>query len=301
MKTYKCGYIGVVGKTNAGKSSLINALIGQKVSIVTPKTQTTRNNVLGILTGEDYQYIFVDTPGIHKTKSHLDKYMMKSIRSAIDGVDLLLYVVDGAKEIPSEEVDYIRGLVDKIENVIVVLSKSDKATKEVMFTNLSKLSEIKEIKEIVPMSSVTKKNLDTLMECIAKYMPKSEKKNFIYDEDLYTDKSIRFLVSEIIREKALLRLDQEVPHGIAIDIKVFEEKEHITKIMVDLICERPQHKNIIIGKQGQTLKWIGENARKDIEKLLDTKVMLDIWVRDKKDWRNNTNFLNEIGYSTEEI
>ena len=301
MKTYKCGYIGVVGKTNAGKSSLINALIGQKVSIVTPKTQTTRNNVLGILTGEDYQYIFVDTPGIHKTKSHLDKYMMKSIRSAIDGVDLLLYVVDGAKEIPSEEVDYIRGLVDKIENVIVVLSKSDKATKEVMFPNLSKLSEIKEIKEIVPMSSVTKKNLDTLMECIAKYMPKSETKNFIYDEDLYTDKSIRFLVSEIIREKALLRLDQEVPHGIAIDIKVFEEKEHITKIMVDLICERPQHKNIIIGKQGQTLKWIGENARKDIEKLLDTKVMLDIWVRDKKDWRNNTNFLNEIGYSTEEI
>lgn len=301
MKMYKCGYIGVVGKTNAGKSSLINALIGQKVSIVTPKTQTTRNNVLGILTGEDYQYIFVDTPGIHKTKSHLDKYMMKSIRSAIDGVDLILYVVDGAKDIPSDEIDYIGNLVDKVDNLIVVLSKSDKTTKEIMFPNLSKLSEIKAVKEIVPMSSVTKKNLDTLMECIAKYMPTSETKNFIYDEDLYTDKSIRFLVAEIIREKALLRLDQEVPHGIAIDIKVFEEKEHITKIMVDLICERPQHKTIIIGKQGQTLKWIGENARKDIENLLDTKVMLDIWVRDKKDWRNNTNFLNEIGYSTEEI
>lgn len=300
-ETYKSGYISVVGKTNAGKSSLVNVLVGQKVSIVTPKSQTTRNNILGIMNGENYQYIFIDTPGIHNTKSHLDKYMMKSVRSAMDGVDLLLYVIDGTKNFYEEEIEYISGLTEKTENVIVVVTKIDKTKPDQLYPNLAKLNSVKGVKDIVCVSSVTKKNIDELLKVIDKYMPESDSKEFIYEDDMFTDKSVRFLVAEIIREKVLLRLNEEIPHGVAVEIKKFEEKDNITDILVDLICERQAHKTIIIGKQGQTLKWIGEQARKDIEDLLDKKVMLRIWVRDRKNWRNDTNFLNEIGYSSEEI
>lgn len=299
--SFYSGYVSIIGKTNAGKSSLINGLVGEKVAIVTPKTQTTRNNIIGIMNGEDYQVVFVDTPGIHKTRSHLDKYMMKNVRSAIDGVDLILYLIDGDKGSDEEELKYISSISEKESNVIVVITKIDKARFEKTYPLIEKIQSIKGVKDIVCLSNVTRQNYDYLMNVIKENLTEYEEKTLIYDEDLYTDKSIRFLVAEIIREKALLLLNEEVPHGIAIDIKDFKETERLATIYVDIICERSAHKNIIIGKGGNIIKKIGEQSRQDIERLLDKKVMLNLWVRDKKNWRNNLNFLNDVGYSSEEI
>ena len=299
--SFYSGYVSIIGKTNAGKSSLINGLVGEKVAIVTPKTQTTRNNIIGIMNGEDYQVVFVDTPGIHKTRSHLDKYMMKNVRSAIDGVDLILYLIDGNKGSDEEELKYISSISEKESNVIVVITKIDKARFEKTYPLIEKIQSIKGVKDIVCLSNVTRQNYDYLMKVIKENLTEYEEKTLIYDEDLYTDKSIRFLVAEIIREKALLLLNEEVPHGIAIDIKDFKETDRLATIYVDIICERSAHKNIIIGKGGNIIKKIGEQSRQDIERLLDKKVMLNLWVRDKKNWRNNLNFLNDVGYSSEEI
>ena len=299
--SFYSGYVSIIGKTNAGKSSLINGLVGEKVAIVTPKTQTTRNNIIGIMNGEDYQVVFVDTPGIHKTRSHLDKYMMKNVRSAIDGVDLILYLIDGDKGSDEEELKYISSISEKESNVIVVITKIDKARFEKTYPLIEKIQSIKGVKDIVCLSNVTRQNYDYLMKVIKENLTEYEEKTLIYDEDLYTDKSIRFLVAEIIREKALLLLNEEVPHGIAIDIKDFKETDRLATIYVDIICERSAHKNIIIGKGGNIIKKIGEQSRQDIERLLDKKVMLNLWVRDKKNWRNNLNFLNDVGYSSEEI
>lgn len=299
--SFYSGYISIIGKTNAGKSSLMNGLVGSKVAIVTPKTQTTRNNIIGIMNGEDYQFVFVDTPGIHQTKSHLDKYMMKSVRSASYGVDLILYLIDGTKPAQDEEINYIKSLCEKDCQVIAVITKIDRAKFEKVYPLIDKIRTVDKIVDIVCLSNVTKQNYDVLIDTIKKYIPCYDEKTLIYDEDLYTDKSVKFLVSEIIREKALLLLNEEVPHGIAIDIREFKETEKLATIYVDIICERTSHKNIIIGKGGSIIKKIGEQSRIDIEKLLDKKVMLNLWVRDKKNWRNNLNFLNDVGYSSEEI
>ena len=227
--------------------------------------------------------------------------MMKNVRSAIDGVDLILYLIDGDKGSDEEELKYISSISEKESNVIVVITKIDKARFEKTYPLIEKIQSIKGVKDIVCLSNVTRQNYDYLMKVIKENLTEYEEKTLIYDEDLYTDKSIRFLVAEIIREKALLLLNEEVPHGIAIDIKDFKETDRLATIYVDIICERSAHKNIIIGKGGNIIKKIGEQSRQDIERLLDKKVMLNLWVRDKKNWRNNLNFLNDVGYSSEEI
>lgn len=290
---YRCGYISVVGRPNAGKSSFINAIVGQKVAIVSPKAQTTRNNILGIYNDGENQFIFVDTPGIHKTKNNLDKFMMKNVRSSLEDVDLILYAIDGTKVFENEELDYINSICEK-GKVCILVTKLDIANKNKLFVELSKLNNLK-VEDIVCVDSKSKKGFDQILNILKKHIPESEEKNFIYDEDDYTDKSIRFIVGEIIREKTLLFLNAEIPHGIAIDIRSFEEKNKYVEIFADIYCARANHKEIIIGKGGQTLRKIGENARKDIEELLQQKVVLKLWVRDKKDWQNNQNFLNDIG------
>ena len=298
---YKFGYVAVLGRPNAGKSTLINSLVKNKVAIVSPKPQTTRNNILGILTEENYQIVFVDTPGIHKSKNALDKFMMKNVRSAIGGADVMVYLFDCTKKLSSDELEYIKNLKQKNEGkLIVVLSKIDLVQKSNLLPLLAKLGEIREIDDIIPLSSVKNQNTKELIDAILNYLPTSAQKNFAYDEDYYTDKSLKFIVSELIREKALLSLNQEIPHGITVNIVKFEEKPNLVVIEADIVCEKDSHKSIIIGKHGSMLKNIGQSARVDIQNLVDKKVLLQLFVKTKKNWRESTNFLTEFGYKTED-
>lgn len=283
---YKTGYVGIIGKTNAGKSTLVNALVGEKVSIVTPKTQTTRQNVTGILTRENYQLVFVDTPGIHKSQNNLDRFMMKNVRSAIGSVDILLYVVDCTKKTDKHEFENIKkyAQTDGLDTILVI-SKIDLISKTDLLRCLAGFSEIYGIKAVVPLSAKQGINTKALIDEILKLLPENADKNFVYDEDLYTDSSVRFMSAEIVREKALLKLNEELPHGLAIEITRFDESGEIAYIDMDLICEKENHKSIILGKKGEKLKEIGSLARQDIEKLLAKKIMLKIFVKVDKNWR----------------
>ena len=294
---YKSGYVSLVGKANAGKSTLINALIGEKVAIVSPKPQTTRNNILGILTKQNYQIVFVDTPGIHTSKNALDRYMAKNVRSAIGGSDIVVYLLDGSKKLLDDEIKYISNLCEKDCSVIIAITKIDILNYEKVYPMLSALSAIVGVKEIIPISSFQKRNLDVLEDAILKLLPESEEKNFIYEEDEYTDKSLKFLVAEIVREKALYLYDKEIPHGIALDVVKYEESANTTHIDIDIICERDTHKSIIIGNKGLKIKKLGELSRKDMENLLSRKVMLKLFVKVEANWRDRPNNLTEFGYN----
>jgi len=283
---YQSGYIAIVGKSNVGKSTLINELIGQKVAIVSPKKQTTRENIIGILTTEKYQLVFVDTPGIHKTKNKLEKLMMKNVREALASVDVVFYVVDSSKKLSEEEFYNIVRLATETPT-IVGISKNDLGESENQKDLIKKLSEIKELKGIIPFSTFEKYNLNLILQNILKLLPKTKEKNFYFQEDMYTDKSVRFLVGEIVREQAFLLLQDELPYGVATEITTFNEEESFAKIDVDLICEKLSHKNIIIGKGGAKIKEISTNSRITIEKLLNKKVMLTIWVKINKNWRQS--------------
>lgn len=296
----KSGYVSIIGRTNAGKSTLLNKLIGQKVSIVSPKKQTTRENILGILTNDNYQIIFVDTPGIHKSKNALDKAMNKDVRTASEGVDAILYLIDITKKIDDDEIRYIQNLIDKnceidkktgkkqlLTPIFVVLSKIDATSMEKSYGEVQKLNQL-ELVEILPISTFKNINLDLLINKILDILPEVEYFNF--EEDEITDKSLNFLISEIIREKTLYLLDEEIPHGIAVVITNFDEEN--SEISADIICERESHKRIIVGHNGDMIKKIGINARKEIEYLISKKVNLKLFVRVEKDWRAKGRFEN---------
>ncbi len=286
----KAGYVAVIGKTNAGKSTLVNRLIGQKINIVSPKPQTTRNNVLGVLTDGESQMIFIDTPGIHRSVNQLDKYMSKNVRSASEGADIIVYLIDGSKNFDDEEIANIENLVQKNRaHVILAVSKLDIVNKEKLFGEMTKLNSLG-VKEIIPISAEKNKNINELKQSIIKFLPEQE---FIFPEDEITDKSISFLCAEIVREKVLRFTNQEIPHGVMCLVTQFEEKKNITHVSVDIICEKESHKAIIIGKQGDSIKRIGASSRIDMEKLLDTKVMLNLFVKVEKDWRNKVSFLTD--------
>ncbi len=291
---FKFGYVGVVGNTNAGKSTLVNALVGEKVSIVSPKKQTTRNNIMGILTKDNYQLVFVDTPGLHRSKNKLDRYMMKNVRNVVAGVDVILYVVDGTR-FKEEENDYIKKLTDTAPT-IVGISKVDAGSYEKIYPIMSSLGKNKDIKAIIPFSSYKNRNLDEVIKEILKILPEQDTKNFEFDEDMYTDKSVRFMAAEIIREKALLLLNEELPHGLAINVTKFDEQENIAYIDVDIICERESHKSIVIGKHGSKIKEIATRARADIEEMLGKKVMLECFVKVRKNWRDVESEIEDLGY-----
>lgn len=277
---FKLGYVAIIGKPNAGKSSLINALIKEKVAIISSKPQTTRDNILGVLTSEEYQIIFVDTPGIHHSKNSLDRAMMKNVRSAVSGVDLILYLLDGTKMPDEEEKEYIEHLETP---VIIVRTKID-------------LPKQKEFDSDIQISSLTGENLDKLLKMVLDKLPEQKEKRYIFEPDYYTDKSVKFIISEEIREKALNLLHQEVPHGIAVEIIRFLEKDNIVEIDADIICEQERHKGMIIGKGGSMLKEIGSLTRKFAEDLLGKKVMLKLFVRVEKDWRNKPQKIKNLGY-----
>ena len=269
--------VGVIGKTNAGKSTLVNALVGEKVSIVTPKKQTTRENILGILNLQDCQIVFVDTPGIHKTVDNMGRLMMKQVRSAKESVDLILYVVDCTK--PFDNFEY-ENLLDMSQNgdVILVLSKVDIGGFEKVYPLIEKFKSLKNLVDIVPISAKNNKNLDILLGILKKKLVKTNEEDLFFDRDTYTDKSVRFMCGEIVREKILVNLDDEIPFGVLIEVTNFTESKNLVEIDVDVIAKRQSHKAIIIGKNGQMLKKISIQARADMEKLLDKKVMLKIYV-----------------------
>lgn len=269
--------VGVIGKTNAGKSTLVNALVGEKVSIVTPKKQTTRENILGILNLQDCQIVFVDTPGIHKTVDNMGRLMMKQVRSAKESVDLILYVVDCTK--PFDNFEY-ENLLDMSQNgdVILVLSKVDIGRFEKVYPLIEKFKSLKNLVDIVPISAKNNKNLDILLGILKKKLVKTNEEDLFFDRDTYTDKSVRFMCGEIVREKILVNLDDEIPFGVLIEVTNFSESKNLVEVDVDVIAKRQSHKAIIIGKNGQMLKKISSQARADMEKLLDKKVMLKIYV-----------------------
>ena len=280
---YKFGYVAILGKPNAGKSTLINYLVGMKLAIVSQKPQTTRDNILGIYTSKNSQLVFIDTPGIHKATSHLDKFMMKNVRTAKAGADVVLYLLDSSIAPDPDEIEHIEKMKADSINLVVAGSKLDK--KKVDFDC------------DVCFSALTGENIPLLIEKILKFIPSSKTKNFLYDADEVTDKSVKFIISEYIRESALKQLKKEIPHGIAVVVTKFEETPKIANIEAEIVCEKPNHKGIIIGKGGATLKAIGIESRTNAEQLLGKKVMLSLFVKVEEGWKDKPNKLTGLGYN----
>ena len=266
----KCGYVAVLGRPNAGKSSLINRIVGEEVAIVTKRQQTTRNNILGIANGENFQIIFIDTPGIHHSKNKLDKFMMKNVRSAISTADVVVYLIDASREVDEEEQDYIKMLGEKAEKLIVVLNKVDKKL-------------VANVNADIKISVLENLNVDKLIEKIVEYLPENDR---IYGEDEYTDKSINFLICEHIRGILLSKLDNEIPHGIAVVVEKMSEREDKVSMDISIIAEKERHKGIIIGKNGALIKEVGISARKYAEELFGKQVVLHLFVKVDENWRD---------------
>ena len=291
---FKSGFVTIVGRPNVGKSTLLNQIMGEKLSIVSNKPQTTRNNIQTILTGENHQLVFVDTPGIHKPKHKLGEYMVNSAKDSIKEVDLVLFLINPEEEIGRGDKFIIETLKNQKAPIFLVVNKIDEFTQDRLVNTLQMYSKELEFKEIIPISALKNKNVDKLLGLMIDAMPEGPK---YYPDDMITDVQERFVISEIIREKALRTLRDEIPHGIAVDIIQMKQNEIGTyHIEVDMLCEKDSHKGIIIGKNGQSLKKIGESARYEIERFLRAKVNLKIWVKVRKEWRDNQNLLKELGY-----
>ena len=294
---FKSGFVAVIGKPNVGKSSLVNRLVGEKVSITSPKAQTTRNRIFGIKNGKDYQIVFVDTPGVQHTQTKLGEYMSQATNSATTDVDAIVIVLD-ALRIGQE--DY--KIIEKYQNVkcpvYIVVNKIETTNFEKMYPILDKLNGYKFVKKFITTSAIRGVNIEELENDLISILPESEP---FYPVDEYTDKSVRFMCQEIIREKALLFLQEEIPHGIAIDIVTFHDDNNLVKIDANIITESDRHKSIIIGKNGDMLKQIGRAARIDMEKLVGTKIMLDLFVKVRKDWKDDLSALVDLGFNKKDI
>ncbi|SFC62982.1 GTPase Era [Clostridium uliginosum] len=291
---FKSGFVTIVGRPNVGKSTLLNYIMGEKLSIVSSKPQTTRNNIQTILTGENYQIVFVDTPGIHKPKHKLGEYMVNAAKDSTKDVDLVLFLTNPDTEIGKGDKFILESLKDKKCPVYLVLNKIDESSQDRVAKSLEMYSKEYDFKEIIPISAIKGKNVDALIDLMKESMPEGPK---YYPDDMITDVPEKFVVSEIVREKALRTLRDEVPHGIAVDIIQMKQNQIGTyHIEVDLICEKDSHKGIIIGKNGQTLKRIGESSRYELERFLKARVNIKIWVKVRKEWRDNQNLLKELGY-----
>jgi len=296
---FTSGFVAIVGKPNVGKSTLINALIGKKVSIVSPKPQTTRNKILGVWNTPEHQVVFVDTPGIHKGKTALDKYMEKSISSATQDVDLLLYVIDGSKTFKLDDLSNLKKYCSNQKYpVYAVINKVDLTQYDRLFPELAKLNDIENLADVFCISALNSTNLEPLKEHIVSKMTDTIK--YFLDDQL-SDKSFGFMVAETIREKMLWLLNDEVPHGVGIVLEEMTDMGKYQQITATVFCEKAGHKNIIIGASGSKIKEIGQASREAIEKMLDKKVNLTLWVKVKPDWKNREGILGNIGYAIEEL
>ncbi len=291
----KSGFVTLIGRPNVGKSTLMNQLIGQKIAITSDKPQTTRNRIQTVLTEEEGQIIFLDTPGIHQAKNKLGQFMVNIAERTINEVDVILWLVEPSTFIGAGEQLIIEKLKKSKTPVILVINKIDTVKKEEILTFIDAYRKCMEFTEIVPVSALKGENKKQLIDVIFKYLPEGP---MFYDEDTITDQPERQIVSELIREKALRLLNDEIPHGIAVSIDQMKERPNgsMIDISATIICERDSHKGIIIGKQGAMLKKIGMQARKEIENLLDTKIYLQLWVKVKKEWRDSDFLIKNYGY-----
>ena len=290
----RSGYIAVIGRANAGKSTLINVLVGEKVSIVSPKPQTTRDRILGVLTEDDYQLVFVDTPGIYKARNTLTDLMMKTTEQSAKDVDFLLYVLDGHEGVKDEEFELIKKYKALGIPMAIAYTKIDIMPNENIPLDMAKFSDSGVDLDVFPVSARKGKNIRALKEFLVSKMPEGEK---MFEEEIVSDKSERFMISEIMREKILLKFDKEIPHGVAIVINTFELGDNgVYDVNLDIVCERANHKAILIGKQGKAIKEVSSFARQDMEKFLGAKVFLTTYVKVKEDWRDKPGLLKEYGY-----
>lgn len=299
-ENFKSGFAAIIGRPNVGKSTLMNQLIGQKIAITSKKPQTTRNRIQTVYTCEDGQIVFLDTPGIHKAKNKLGEYMVNVAEQTLRDVDVVLWLVEPTTYIGAGEKHIAQQLEKTKVPVILVINKVDTIKKEEVLGVIDTYRKLYDFAEIIPASALRGQNTDDIIRSLFKYMTYGP---MFYDEDTVTDQPQRQIVAEVIREKALHALDEEIPHGIAVTIEKMRERkgQNIVDIEATIICEKDSHKGIIIGKQGAMLKKIGSNARFEIEKMLEEKVNLKIWVKVKKDWRDSDTLMKNFGYDKKEI
>ena len=294
---FKSGFVTLIGRPNVGKSTLMNYLIGQKIAITSNKPQTTRNRIQTVLTTDEGQIVFVDTPGIHKAKNKLGTYMVNVAERTLNEVDVVLWLVEPSTFIGAGEQHIVQQLGKVTTPVVLVINKADTVKKEDILPCIAKYNEVYQFAEIGPVSARTGENTDELLKVIMKYLPYGPQ---FYDEDTITDQPERQIVAELIREKALHCLNEEIPHGIAVSIEKMKARKKVMDIEATIICERDSHKGIIIGKQGSMLKKIGSTARYEIEQMLECKVNLQLWVKVKKDWRDSDFLIKNFGYREDE-
>lgn len=299
----KSGYIAIIGRPNVGKSTLMNRLIGQKIAITSKRPQTTRNRIQTVYTDERGQLIFLDTPGINKAKNKLGEYMLSAALSSIADADAVMWIVEPTDYIGKGEQYIIEELKKSNLPVILAMNKTDTVTKEELIKHVETYSKVLDFAEIVPVSAMTGDNVGVLLEQLFKYMPYGP---MFFEEDTLTDQPVKQIAAEIIREKALQLLSDEVPHGIAVVVDKFRERTRadgrsLVDIEASIICERESHKGIIIGKGGEMLKKIGSAARYEIERLVDSKIALKLWVKVKKDWRDSDTQLKNFGYDNKRL
>lgn len=299
-KSTKSGFVTLIGRPNVGKSTLMNRLIGQKIAITSNKPQTTRNRIQTVYTDERGQIVFLDTPGIHKAKNKLGEYMVNVAENTLKEVDVILWLVEPTTFIGAGERHIAEQLQKVTTPVILVINKVDTVKKEEILVFIDAYRKIYDFAEIIPVSALKGTNTDDVVETIFKYLPYGP---MFYDEDTVTDQPMRQIVAELIREKALRCLDEEIPHGIAVYIDTMKERKtgDIIDIEATIVCERESHKGIIIGKQGQMLKKIGTQARKELENMMDIKINLKLWVKVRKEWRDSDVQLKNFGYNPKDV
>ena len=286
------GFAAIVGRPNVGKSTMMNAMVGEKVAIVSSRPQTTRNRIMGVATAPDHQIVFLDTPGLHKPRTKLGEYMVKSVEGAMDGIDVLLVLVD-VSDVGPQDRAIVEEMAARQVKKILVLNKTDIVDEAKLMATIQSFSAEK-YDAIVPISARTGKNMEELRRLIVSFLPQGPK---YFPDDMMTDQPERVICAEIIREKALLHLRDEVPHGVGVEMmRIQKLSENMTEIHATIYCERASHKGIIIGKQGAMLRTIGAEARRDIENLLGTRVNLQLWVKVREDWRNRMDDLRTLGY-----
>ncbi|MBR5406548.1 MAG: GTPase Era [Lachnospiraceae bacterium] len=295
---FKSGYAAMIGRPNVGKSTLMNRLIGQKIAITSSKPQTTRNRIQTVYTSDEGQIVFLDTPGIHKAKNKLGEYMIKSADGVLKDVDVVLWLVEASDHIGPMDRQIAARLKGLNVPVILVINKIDTVKRDELLKIIDVHRGLCDFAEVVPVSALSGDNTDTLIEQIFKYLPYGMP---FFDEDTITDQPERQITAELIREKALKCLDEEIPHGIAVTVERMDYKPDIVHIDATIICEKDSHKGMIIGKQGQMLKKIGSAARYEIERLLDNRVNLKLWVKVKKDWRDSDVLLKNFGYDSKNL
>lgn len=292
----KTAFIMIAGKPNVGKSTLLNTLLGEKIAIVSRKPQTTRNRITGVLTKGENQYVFTDTPGLHKPKTLLGEYMMKSVGNVADSSDIVLFVIEACTELNSNEISALDKYNASGMDVILVINKTDRANKVKLAEQIMELSNRYKFHAVVPISALNGDGVEYILDELEPLLTESV---HFFPDDYITDQPERKIFAEIIREKVLRLLDDEIPHGVAVSVEEFKETKGLLSVRAEIYCERESHKRIIIGKNGAMLKKIGSYAREDAEAIFETKVFLDLWVKVKENWRDRPSFLSDFGFKDE--